>query len=170
MIAWSIAYILKLKNPNRIAFNSITEKAILDSIKTPRKINQPMVDAQKTRRILDRIVGYELSPILSKNIGQYGLSAGRVQSVVVKLIIEKELEIESHLKNLTASYFKVKGLFFDQNKKIFKTDLYEIKTKSKNKSKNKFSGSIANIPSKQIVLDLFSKFAKSKFILSEISE
>jgi DNA topoisomerase-1 len=168
MIAWSIAYVLKLKNPDRITFNSITEQAILNSIKNPRKINQPMVDAQKTRRILDRIVGYELSPILSKNIGQYALSAGRVQSVVVKLILEKELEIENHLKNLKTSYYKVKGYFYDLNKKIFKTDLYEIKAKAK--SKNKFNGSIANIISKPIIIDLYSKFSKSKFILNDITE
>jgi len=170
MIAWSIAHILKLKNPDRIAFNSITEKAILDSIKNPRKINQPMVDAQKTRRILDRIVGYELSPVLSKSIGQYALSAGRVQSVVVKLILEKELEIETHLANLPTSYFKVKAYFFDLKKKIFKTDLYEIKSKTKTKTKSKFYGSFAHIASKPIVYELYSKFSKSKFILDEITE
>ena len=77
----------------RIVFNEITKSAILRAVKNPRKINKELVDAQQARRVLDRLVGYELSPVLWKSI-QRGLSAGRVQSVAVRLIVEKEREIE----------------------------------------------------------------------------
>ena len=92
MIAWSLAYVLGIQNPKRISFNSITETDILKAIKNPQEIDSNMVDAQKCRRMLDRIVGYEISPLLWKSIGQ-SLSAGRVQSVVVRIILDREKEI-----------------------------------------------------------------------------
>lgn len=94
-IAWHIINILGIK-PNdekRIVFHEITKEAILNAIKTPRKINSNLVNAQQARRILDRLVGYKLSPFLWEKIAR-GLSAGRVQSVTLKIIAEREREIE----------------------------------------------------------------------------
>ena len=94
-IAWHIAQILKLdkKDYQRIAFHEITKKAIEQALENPRQINMSMVDAQQARRILDRLVGYELSPFLWKKVIR-GLSAGRVQSVTVRLIVDREREIK----------------------------------------------------------------------------
>jgi DNA topoisomerase-1 len=129
MIAWSLAYVLKLKDAKRITFNSITEQEILNAVAKPRKIDDNLVDAQKTRRILDRIVGYEISPILWKSIGQ-ALSAGRVQSVVVKLILDREEEIEEFMKNKLKSYFIINGKFLDKKDVDFMTNLYTTKKQS----------------------------------------
>ena len=93
-IAWHLANNLDLKNKiaKRIVFNEITQNAILTAIENPREINENLVNAQQARRVLDRLVGYELSPVLWRKI-KGGLSAGRVQSVSVRLIVEKEREI-----------------------------------------------------------------------------
>ncbi|MBI1833654.1 MAG: type I DNA topoisomerase [Candidatus Andersenbacteria bacterium] len=95
-IAWHLAEILKVKpsKAKRITFAEITKSAIQKAIDNPREINQPLVDAQQSRRILDRLVGYELSPLLWKKVRR-GLSAGRVQSVAVRLIVEREEEIKA---------------------------------------------------------------------------
>ena len=93
-IAWHIAQKLKIKNnDNRVSFNEITEKAVTQAFKNPREISLNMVDSQKTRRLLDRLVGYKISPLLWNKIGKK-LSAGRVQSVALRLICEKEEEIK----------------------------------------------------------------------------
>ncbi|MBU1018514.1 type I DNA topoisomerase [Patescibacteria group bacterium] len=95
-IAWHLKEALKLTNKDikRIVFHEITKPAILAAIESPRDIDQKLVDAQQARRVLDRLVGYELSPLLWKKI-RYGLSAGRVQSVAVRLIVDREREIEA---------------------------------------------------------------------------
>ena len=94
MIAWSISKELKLKNPKRITFGNITKKEILNSIENPIKIDYNLVDAQKTRRIIDRIVGFKLTNLLFQTFGSNNkVSAGRVQSIALKLIVEKENEI-----------------------------------------------------------------------------
>lgn len=110
-IAWHLYESLELTDDRteRIVFNEITKTAILRAVENPRKINKELVDAQQARRVLDRLVGYELSPVLWKSI-QRGLSAGRVQSVAVRLIVEKERQIELHTP--TSSY-KVSGIFTD---------------------------------------------------------
>ncbi len=95
-ISWHLAEVLKLdpKTTKRIVFHEITKPAIQQAVKNPRTINMNLVDAQQARRVLDRIVGFELSPVLWRKIGMSGgLSAGRVQSVAVKLIVEKERDI-----------------------------------------------------------------------------
>lgn len=108
-IAWHLSQVLGLDNKNtkRIVFHEITEPAIKHAIENPRDIDINLVDAQQARRVLDRLVGYELSPILWKKI-RPGISAGRVQSVAVRLIVEREREIENF--NAEAS-FKVTGDF-----------------------------------------------------------
>ncbi|RSC95856.1 type I DNA topoisomerase [Tenacibaculum singaporense] len=120
-IAWHLAEQLKLKDENtkRIVFNSITKKAILKAIENPRAINYNLVDAQQARRVLDRIVGYELSPVLWRKV-KPGLSAGRVQSVAVRLIVEREREIEGFTP--VASY-RVDAEFVNAEGKKFKAKL-----------------------------------------------
>lgn len=92
-IAWHISQVLNLdiKEKNRITFNEITRKAVLSAVQSSRKISQGLVNAQQARRVLDRLVGFELSPVLWRKI-RTGLSAGRVQSVAVRLVIERERE------------------------------------------------------------------------------
>ncbi|WP_338555906.1 type I DNA topoisomerase [Paenibacillus sp. KS-LC4] len=94
-IAWHLAHYLELDASDtcRVVFNEITKQAVKDAFKTPRKINMDLVNAQQARRILDRLVGYKISPLLWKKVKK-GLSAGRVQSVCVKLIIDRENEID----------------------------------------------------------------------------
>ncbi len=97
-ISWHLANLLNIESGEecRIVFNEITKSAVKNSIKNARKINQNLVDAQQARRILDRLVGYEISPILWKNV-KWGLSAGRVQSAALKLICEREEEIKKFI-------------------------------------------------------------------------
>ena len=94
-ISWHLAYLLNLdiENENRVAFNEITKSGVKTGMENPHKINLDLVDAQQARRVLDRIVGYKLSPFLWKKV-KSGLSAGRVQSVTLKLIVDREKEIE----------------------------------------------------------------------------
>ncbi len=116
-ISWHLAEALKLKDSKikRIVFHEITKSAIENAIKNPRKIDKHLVDAQQARRILDRLVGFELSPVLWKKV-KAGLSAGRVQSVAVRLIVEREREYENHK---ATSYFKVSGTFLVYDEKGF---------------------------------------------------
>ena len=95
-ISWHIKELFKLKDSNsrRVTFNEITKNVVQESIARPREIDQNLVDAQQARRVLDRIVGYELSPLLWKKVRR-GLSAGRVQSVATRMVDEREKEIES---------------------------------------------------------------------------
>lgn len=108
-IAWHLSEALNLKadSTRRIVFHEITKPAIEEAVKNPRKIDLKLVDAQQARRILDRIVGYELSPVLWKKV-RTGLSAGRVQSVAVRLIVERERQIE---KFEAEASFKVTAVF-----------------------------------------------------------
>lgn len=114
-ISWHLKEVLDLndKKTRRIVFTEITKKAILNALESPRGIDIDLVNAQQARRVLDRLVGYELSPILWKKI-KTGLSAGRVQSVAVRLIVDRERAINEFLSK---SAFKVKALFILEGKK-----------------------------------------------------
>jgi DNA topoisomerase I len=114
MIASSLADLLKLKEPKRIVFHEITKKALNEAIKKPTTINYDMVYAQQARRLLDRLVGYKITPILWKHLAGSS-SAGRVQSVVVKVIIDKEKEIEN---SISSPYFKTIGEFNYKKSKL----------------------------------------------------
>jgi len=120
-IAWHLSNALKLDDTKtkRIVFHEITKKAILDAIENPRKINYDLVNAQQARRVLDRLVGYQLSPVLWKKI-KGGLSAGRVQSVSVRLIVEREREIKAFS---ISDYFKTNAEFLSSEGKKFKAIL-----------------------------------------------
>ena len=123
-IAWHLKELLELENPERIVFHEITESAIKESLKKPRKIDNNLVDAQQARRILDRLVGYKLSPFLWKKVAR-GLSAGRVQSVAVRLIAEKEKEIKEFKSE---EYWKITAILFKE--KEFEALLVKINEKA----------------------------------------
>jgi len=133
-IAWHLQEALKLKDPQRIVFHEITKTATDNALKSPRHIDMNLVDAQQARRILDRIVGYKLSPFLWKKVNK-GLSAGRVQSVAVRLVVEKEREIE---KFVATEYWSVEALLKKTDKE-FNTSLVKKdgKTVEKLEIKNK---------------------------------
>lgn len=120
-ISWHLQEALNLKEEKikRIVFREITKTAILKAIESPRRIDIDLVNAQQARRILDRLVGYELSPILWKKI-KTGLSAGRVQSVAVRLVVDREREVEAHEAK---SSFKVTALFEVEKGKMLTADL-----------------------------------------------
>lgn len=121
MIAWSCERELGIHNGKRIVFNSITQKELINAINNPKKVDINMVYAQQTRRILDRLAGYMISPILYKNGFNGAKSAGRVQSVVVKIIVDKEKEIEEFYKQKKSTYFYINCLV--------NMDEYKIHTK-----------------------------------------
>lgn len=132
-IGADLATVLKLKDPKRIVFHEITKKAILNAISNPGKINYNMVYAQQARRLLDRLVGYKISPILWSSMNG-AKSAGRVQSIVVKIISTREEEIN---KSISEPYFKTLGSFIikknktnanlclSKNKELYKFDKYD---------------------------------------------
>ena len=120
-IAWHLFEVLGLtpEKTRRIVFHEITEPAILEAIKNPRNIDLNLVDAQQARRVLDRIVGFELSPVLWRKI-MPGLSAGRVQSVAVRLVAEREKEIKAFVSE---PYYRVVGQFMTSEAGEFSADL-----------------------------------------------
>ena len=114
-IAWHLAYLLGIPEDSvcRVTFNEITKEAVQTAIKKPRKIDMSLTDAQQARRVLDRIVGYKMSPVLWKKVRK-GLSAGRVQSVAVKLIVDREEEIE---KFIPEEYWNIYATLQDKKTK-----------------------------------------------------
>ena len=120
-IAWHLFEQLKLDKDNtkRIVFHEITKNAILKAVENPRSINYNLVNAQQARRVLDRLVGYELSPVLWRKV-KGGLSAGRVQSVAVRLIVERERDIENFTP---AASYRIDAEFSNQEGKAFKAKL-----------------------------------------------
>ena len=167
-IAWHLVEQLRLKEEKtkRIVFNEITKNAILKAVENPRDINYDLVNAQQARRVLDRLVGYELSPVLWRKVRR-GLSAGRVQSVSVRLIVEREREIENFKPQIS---FRVDAEFMNSSKTRFKAKLV----------KNLFSESDAMgflnscIDAKYHVADLQKKPAKKSpappFITSSLQQ
>ncbi|API93876.1 DNA topoisomerase 1 [Virgibacillus pantothenticus] len=125
-IAWHLAHILNIDEQSecRVVFNEITKEAIKESFKHPRSINMNLVDAQQARRILDRLVGYNISPLLWKKVKK-GLSAGRVQSVAVKLIIDREKEIENFKPE---EYWSIDAQFL-KDKELFQGSFYGVNGK-----------------------------------------
>ena len=123
-IAWHIAHILGLDNnsDNRIVFNEITKDAVKDAIKHPRKINTDLVQSQQARRILDRLVGYNISPVLWKKV-KPKLSAGRVQNAALKLIVDREEEIQ---KFVPQEYWSM-PIDFIKNRKVLTANFYSYK-------------------------------------------
>jgi DNA topoisomerase-1 len=120
-IAWHLASALKVEEDQcRIDFREITKEAVRQSIKKPRAIEQPLVDAQQARRVVDRLVGYQLSPLLWAKV-KPGLSAGRVQSVAVKLIVDREREIEAFIEE---EYWSVTALLHTNGGEAFEAKLH----------------------------------------------
>ncbi|MFH1714671.1 MAG: type I DNA topoisomerase [Elusimicrobiota bacterium] len=157
-IGWHVAHITKVppEKCKRITFHEITPEAIKSALKNPRDINKDLVDAQQARRILDRLVGYILSPLLSKKIYK-GLSAGRVQSVAVRIIVEREREIRDFQNQ---EYWTVKAECSDpKTKKEFAAMLFS-------KGKTKFKK--LDITNKKMVDEIINGLDKEKFIVSEV--
>ena len=149
-ISWHLYEVLDLhsKDVKRIVFREITKKAITKAIENPRRIDMNLVLAQQARRILDRLVGFELSPILWKKI-QVGLSAGRVQSVALRMVVEREREIENFQRT---SYFRISAIFFTQEQHSFKAEITK------------------KIESKDIALEILNKCIGAKFFIETIEK
>ena len=130
-ISWHLYHALKLQDKKvcRITFNEITEQAVKEAIKHPRDINTDLVDAQQARRILDRLVGYEISPILWKKVRK-GLSAGRVQSVTLRLISDRDRQIREFVEeeywSITANLQNGKGKAFEAKLDTYKNEKCDI--------------------------------------------
>ena len=127
-IAWHVRQLLKVPDEKvlRIVFNEITPKAVKHSVENPRGIDMDMVKAQQTRQILDKLVGYKLSPVLWKQIGNRNLSAGRVQSVALRMICEREDEIEAFVPQ---EYWSI-HTDLDKDGKVFEAELSKYKNKA----------------------------------------
>ena len=160
-ISWHLQEALKLKNPKRIVFHEITEHAIKEALENPRSIDMHLVDAQQARRILDRIVGYKLSPFLWKKVAK-GLSAGRVQSIAVRLVVEREEEIK---KFIPTEYWSIEAALKKQdtrnNDQTFTASLIKKdgKTLDKLEVKNKQEADeiLKNLENAEYIVDSIEK-------------
>ena len=154
-IAWHLAHILDIdeKKACRVTFNEITKSAVQDAIKAPRGLDKGLIDAQQARRVLDRIVGYKISPILWTKVRR-GLSAGRVQSVAVKLIVDREEEIE---KFIPEEYWNIVVELL-KNKESFKAKLVGIEGKK------------LEIKSKEEVDEVLKAIEKAEYIVKEVKK
>lgn len=156
-IAWHLAHILEIPEDSvcRVTFNEITKETVQNSMKNPRKIDMNLTDAQQARRVLDRIVGYKMSPVLWKKVRR-GLSAGRVQSVAVKLIVDREEEIQ---KFVPEEYWNIFATLLDENSnKTFIAKLY-----GKNKKK-------IEVHSKEEVDEILDNIKSGKYIVTEVKK
>ncbi|WP_019316381.1 type I DNA topoisomerase [Streptococcus mutans] len=154
-ISWHLAHILDLdpKGKNRVVFNEITKDAVKNAFVEPRQIDMYLVDAQQARRVLDRIVGYSISPILWKKVKK-GLSAGRVQSVALKLIIDRENEIKAFKPE---EYWSIDGFFKKGNKK-FQANFYGLDNKkTKLKSNDDVKKVLTRIKNDDFLVDKVEK-------------
>ena len=156
-IAWHLAHILEIPEDNlcRVTFNEITKETVKESIKKPRKIDMNLTYAQQARRVLDRIVGYKISPVLWKKVRR-GLSAGRVQSVAVKLIVDREEEIE---KFIPEEYWNISAILLDEkSKKNFVAKFY-------GKDEKKLA-----IHSKEEVDSILKDIENGKYIVTDVKK
>ena len=159
-ISWHLANVLNIGEDEncRIEFNEITKNAVKNSIKNARKINNCLVDAQQARRILDRLVGYEISPILWKNV-KWGLSAGRVQSAALKIICDREQEIETFKPK---EYWTIECTL-EKNKSKFLVKLYSVDGKKKEISTEEQSNEIVEqLKSGDFIVNNIKKSTKNK--------
>ena len=156
-IAWHLAYILGIPENAvcRVTFNEITKEAVKTAIKKPRKIDMALTDAQQARRVLDRIVGYKMSPVLWKKVRK-GLSAGRVQSVAVKLIVDREEEIE---KFVPEEYWNIYATLQDKKtKKSFEAKFFGE------------DGKKLDLNKKEEVYNIISYLENAKYVISDVKK
>ena len=156
-IAWHLAHILEIPDESncRVTFNEITKETVKESIKHPRKIDKNLTDAQQARRVLDRIVGYKMSPVLWKKVKR-GLSAGRVQSVAVKLIVDRENEIEAFIPE---EYWNIYATLLEPNsKKQFMATFYGK------------AGKKIELHTKEEVDAVLEKIAKGSYIVKTVKK
>lgn len=164
-IAWHISEILGKPNKTfRIVFNEITKDAIKSAIKKPREIDKDLVEAQQARRILDRLVGYKISPLLWRKIG--AKSAGRVQSVALKLIVERENEINAFIKE---EYWSIHAEL-EKDKIIFIANLRSYDGKNIITPKNKETKSTLILKDKKSVDKILASLKNAPFIVSDIQD
>ena len=157
-ISWHLATALKLegKDVHRISFNEITKKAVTEAIKNPRDIDMNLVDAQQSRRVLDRMVGYTISPLLWEKIKR-GLSAGRVQSVALRLVCDRENEIQAFIPK---EYWTCEGTF-----------VQEGKAKSKPVTASYYGGTKKEeIPDKATLDKILADSKKGEFVVSKVKK
>jgi DNA topoisomerase-1 len=154
-IAWHLAHYLDLGEDDvcRVVFNEITKQAVKDAFKTPRKINMDLVNAQQARRILDRLVGYKISPLLWKKVKK-GLSAGRVQSVAVKLIMDRENEIKAFIPE---EYWSITAQL-SVGKNAFEAKFYGV------------DGKKIELTNEDEVKEILAKIEKAKFKVEDVKE
>ena len=154
-ISWHLAHILglSLNEENRVCFNEITKSGVEAGMKAPRKLNLNLVDAQQARRVLDRIVGYKLSPFLWKKV-KSGLSAGRVQSVALRLIVDREKEIEAFTPK---EYWNLEATL-KKDRKSFVANFFGTK-----------DGKL-EINNQQEALDLIKKLENAEYIVEGVKE
>ena len=156
-IAWHLAHILEIPEDSvcRVTFNEITKETVQESIKKPRKIDMNLTDAQQARRVLDRIVGYKISPVLWKKV-KPGLSAGRVQSVAVKLIVDRENEIENFIPE---EYWNIFAILKDEkSNKVFQAKYY---------GKN---GKKLELHKKEEVDEILKEIENGKYIVTDVKK
>ncbi|ONI39214.1 DNA topoisomerase I [Candidatus Epulonipiscium fishelsonii] len=155
-ISWHLYYALRLegKTVKRITFNEITQDAVKNAIKNPRDINLDLVNSQQARRVLDRLVGYKISPILWKKLRK-GLSAGRVQSVTLRLICDREKEIREFIEE---EYWSIDALF-----RLGKVKSFEAKL-------DKIDGQKAKIQNSEQALNIIEECSKNNYTVIECKE
>lgn len=158
-ISWHLAQIFKtpIEKTKRITFHEITEDAIKEALANPRNIDMNMVDSQQARRVLDRLVGYKLSPLLWKKVAR-GLSAGRVQSVAMRLTVEREREIQKFKKE---EYWEIFGHFSTKKKEKFEAQLKKID----GKTLDKFA-----VKNEKEAKSLIKKLESQKYQITEIKK
>ncbi len=156
-IAWHLAHILEMNEneQNRVTFNEITKNAVQEAMKKPRTLDKNLIDAQQARRVLDRIVGYQISPLLWKKVRK-GLSAGRVQSVAVKLIVDREEEIE---KFIPEEYWNIYAKLSDKKTKT----IFEAKFTGKN-------GKKLELNNEEQVNGILQEIENGKFIVKNVKK